>query len=87
MRCAGCKRELEIGDQYIKGAAGDYVGQEVDPMVGGLLADILSGNGALDGSTGGTIIYCEDCTTTGGDFLLNTYYGDEADDPLLPSGS
>jgi hypothetical protein len=75
--CAGCKRELEIGDQYIEGTVGDYLGQEVDPEIGSVIADIFGGHGALDGSAGGKLIYCEDCTVHGGDFLLNTYYGDE----------
>lgn len=77
MICAGCRNEIEIGDQYIEGVASDYVHQEVSPEVAGLLADIVGGNAALDGSTGGKIVYCEDCTATGGDFRLQTYYGDD----------
>jgi hypothetical protein len=77
MICAGCRHELKIGDQYIEGSADDYLGRKVDPVIGGLLADIFGGNSALDGSTGGKIVYCEDCTTTGGDFRLQTYWGDE----------
>lgn len=74
--CAGCNRHLEVGDQYIEGTAGDYLKQDVDPEIGGLLADIMGGNNKLDGSAGGRIIYCEDCTKQGGDFKLQTYYGD-----------
>lgn len=80
MICAGCRRELEIGDQYIQGTAGDYLHQDVDPEIGSLLADILGGNGALDGAANSKIIYCEDCTEPGGDFRFSTYYGDEDDE-------
>lgn len=78
MICAECRKELEVGDQYIEGTPGEYMGgEEIDPVISGLMADIFSGNAALDGSAGGKIVYCEDCTVRGGDFLLNTYYGDE----------
>jgi hypothetical protein len=77
MICAGCRHVMEIGDQYIEGVASDYVHQDVAPEIASLLADILGGNAALDGSTGGKIVYCEDCTVDGGDFRLSTYYGDE----------
>ena len=77
MICAGCRDTIEIGDQYIEGVASDYLHQDVDPEIAGLLADIVGGNADLDGSTGGRIVYCEDCTETGGDFRLQTYYGDE----------
>jgi hypothetical protein len=76
-RCAGCGRELEIGDQYIEGTASDYLGHEGDPGIGGLLADIVGGSRELDGRSGGKIIYCEPCTVPGGDFRFSTYYGDE----------
>lgn len=71
MRCADCRRELEVGDQYIEATAGEYLGKEVAPELGGLMADIF-GSGRGD-----KIIYCEDCTVRGGDFMLNTVYGDE----------
>lgn len=72
MRCAGCRRDLEIGDQFIEGTAGDFMGQDVEPEIGGLMAEIMgSGNGEK-------IVYCEDCTQSGGDFLLSTFYGDES---------
>ena len=79
MICADCKRELEIGDRYIEGDASDYLKQDVNPEIGSILADILVGNDKLDGAANGRIVYCEDCTVTGGDFRLQTYYGDEDD--------
>jgi hypothetical protein len=74
VRCAGCSRELEVGDQYIEGTAGEFLGQDVDEGVESLLASVL-GSGRGD-----KIVYCEDCTQKGGDFLLNTVYGDEDED-------
>lgn len=69
LKCGGCGKKLEVGDQYIEGTAAEYMGKDVDPFVGDLLADLLGGNAALDGSTGGKIIYCEDCTQTGGETI------------------
>lgn len=76
MICADCRRELEIGDQYIEGTPGEIIGQDIDPEISGIIADLLGGH-KLDGGSGGKLIYCEDCTVHGGDFLLSTYYGDE----------
>lgn len=71
MTCAGCQRDLEVGDQYIVGTASEYLRQDVSSEVGGLLAEILGGR------PDSKIVYCEDCTQAGGDFMLSTYYGDE----------
>lgn len=71
MRCAGCNRTLEVGDHYIEGTTAEMLGQDVDPEIDGLIAEIMgSGNGTK-------IVYCEDCTQSGGDFLLSTYYGED----------
>jgi hypothetical protein len=67
MRCAGCQRELEVGDQFIEGSASDFLEREVDPAIGNLMADLF----------GGKIVYCEACTEPGGNFMFSTYYGDE----------
>lgn len=72
MKCAGCHHELGIGDAYIEGTASEYLGQDVDPQVGDLMAEILSGS-----RTGAKIVYCEDCTEEGGRFRLRSYYGDD----------
>jgi hypothetical protein len=68
--CAGCQRELEVGDNYIEAAASEYLDIE-DTGVDGLMAEILGG------TSSGKIIYCEDCTQAGGKFRFSTYYGDE----------
>lgn len=72
MICAGCRRRLEVGDHYIVDTASGFAKQEANPVVDGLIADIFGGGGA-----GGKVIFCADCTTTGGDYLFETYYGDE----------
>ena len=72
MTCAGCRRELEVGDHYIEGSASEFMGREDDGMDD--LMGMILGSGPAN-----KIIYCEDCTQRGGDFLLNTYYGDEED--------
>lgn len=76
-RCADCRRRLEVGDRYIEGTASDYIEKDVEPEIASLMADILGGDDSLDGSTGGRIIHCVDCTKPGGKFVLKTYYGDE----------
>jgi hypothetical protein len=82
--CAGCKRELDVGDQYIEGTASEMIGRDVGPEAEALIADIMGGNASLDGSMGGEIVYCEDCTVRGGNFRFNTYYGDEENEPPSP---
>ena len=69
MRCSGCRRELEVGDQYIEDTTSGFMGREADGM-DDLMAEILGG-------TGGKIVYCEDCTQDGGDYFFSTVYGDE----------
>jgi hypothetical protein len=74
MICAGCRRELEVGDQYIEDSASGYIGAEADPMIDGLIADIMGG-------AGGKVIFCEDCTIPdpSSKYRFSTYYGDEED--------
>jgi hypothetical protein len=69
MTCAGCNRELEVGDRYIKGSASEFMGRPDDGL-NGLMADLLGGSG-------GKVVYCEDCTQEGGQWKLETVYGDE----------
>jgi hypothetical protein len=72
MKCFDCKREIEIGDRYIEDAASGFAGQEASPEIDGLIADIFGG-------AGGKVVFCEDCTVGGGDYMTETYYGDEVD--------
>ena len=74
MRCGGCGRELEVGDRYIKDKASGFMKREAgetDPEIDALVGEILSG------TTSGEVIFCEDCTEDGGDYLFDTVYGDE----------
>lgn len=71
MKCAGCRRELEVGDQYIEGTASEFMGRE-DDCTDDLMAMVM-GSGR-----GEKIVYCEDCTQHGGDFMFNTVYGEES---------
>lgn len=49
MICAGCRRTLEVGDQYIDDTASGFVGQDADPLIDGLIADIMGGDSTLSG--------------------------------------
>lgn len=73
MRCAGCNRELDVGDLYIEDTSSGFTKSASDPAIDGLIADILGGSG-------GKVSFCEDCTEPGGDYLFETVYGDEDDD-------
>lgn len=70
MKCAGCRRELEVGDQYIEATASEFMGQDDDGL-DDLMAMVMGSD------RGNMVVYCEDCTKPGGDFMLNTIYGDE----------
>jgi len=74
MICAGCQRTLEVGDQYIEATAGEFMGEDIGAGMNDLMAELLGG------SKGGKLIYCEDCTQTGGDFMFSTFYGDDDDE-------
>jgi hypothetical protein len=71
MRCAGCDKELEVGDKYIEDTPSGFMETDIsghdDLMV------------TLLGGSGGKIFFCEDCTEPGGDYMFSTYYGDEED--------
>lgn len=50
-----------------------------------MAANGRTGDSALDdiiapllGGAGTKIVYCEDCTEPGGDYLFETFYGDES---------
>ena len=71
MRCAGCNRTLEVGDRYITDTASAFTGRE-DDSLDSLMAELM-------GCGNGKIVYCEDCTQDGGDWMLDTVYGDEGE--------
>lgn len=71
MVCAGCRRELEVGDQYIEATASEFMGHDKDGLDD--LMALVMGSGR-----GEQIVYCEDCTQPGGDFMFNTVHGDES---------
>lgn len=79
MICAGCRRELEVGDLYIVDTASGFLDTEATPEIDGLIADIFGGDDTLSGAAGGKVVFCEDCTdkTKDGRYLFDTVYGDE----------
>lgn len=82
MKCAGCNKELEVGDLYIEDSPSGFMKQESefdDLMFDDLISDILGGSG-------GKIFYCENCTIPGGDYMFSTVYGDE-DENDIPNGT
>lgn len=68
--CAGCNREIEVGDRYILDTPAGFMKKEPDPMVDGIIAELF-------GATDGKVRFCEDCTEPGGNYHFETYYGDE----------
>lgn len=76
MKCFGCKRELEVGDLYIKDTLGSFA--ELDETPGGSEVDALLGQ-VFSGTSDGSIILCEDCTEQSDDgrYMFDTVYGDE----------
>jgi hypothetical protein len=69
MRCSDCKRELKVGERHI--AFGTAQRHAVVWQVA--VAHIF------DLGYGDKIVCCEDCMRAGGDFQLETVYGDEDD--------
>lgn len=72
MNCAGCHREIEVGDRYIEDTASGFTNGDASPEVDGLIAEIMGGRD-------GKVFFCDDCTVEGGDYLFETFYGDEDD--------
>ena len=70
MKCDGCDKILEVGDRYIEDTPSGFLNEDPDPVFDELAVMILGGSD-------GKIYYCEDCTAPGGDYLFNTFYGDE----------
>ena len=70
-RCAGCNRVFQVGDHYITDTSSGFAKAESDPVVDDLISGIFGGSD-------GMVRFCEDCTEPGGDYLFETFYGDEA---------
>jgi hypothetical protein len=64
--------QIARGDRFIRARPSEFMGTE-DVGMDGLMADLLGG-------VGGEVAYCEDCTQEGGQWKLETCYGDEDDD-------
>lgn len=70
MKCAGCNKEIEIGDHYIEDTPSGFLEENDNVGVDEFIVILMGG-------TAGKIYFCEDCTEPGGDYLFETYYGDE----------
>ena len=73
MKCFGCNKTLEVGDRYIEDTASGFMKKDAAPEIDGLIADLFGGHGDK-------VVFCSDCTTTGGDYLPETYWGEEDSD-------
>lgn len=77
MRCGECKRELEVGERYIKFTQTEWAERNgLKPLKGfdDLFAKIMGSD------FGDQIVLCEACTVEADDgFRLDTVYGDEVE--------
>jgi hypothetical protein len=75
VNCAGCQRELEVGDRYIKFTASEWAEREGMKPLDGLddvFADLMGSGFGKD------IVFCDDCTeSTDEGWMQDTVYGDE----------
>ena len=67
--CIGCFRVLEAGDRYIEDTVSGFIncGTSEDS----LMADLFGGKD-------GKVLFCEDCTEQGGNYLFETVYEESA---------
>lgn len=70
MKCAGCSRELQVGEPVLVGTAGAFLGRPTEESTDELMALIF---GAKDGK----LRFCEECTEPGGEFRFETYWGED----------
>lgn len=78
MRCAGCRIELDVGDQFIQFTASEFFQREGKDAAREL-DDIFAG--IMGSGKGDQIVYCEDCTQKADDgWLFDTVYGDESEE-------
>lgn len=74
MNCAGCNRELEVGDRYIKFTMDEWGARQGLAPLG--MDDLFAG--VLGSNAGDKIVYCDDCTKDSDDgWPRQTVYGDE----------
>jgi hypothetical protein len=69
MKCFGCSRELEPGDEYIEDAASRFVGGAAESTFDGLIAKVMC--------DADNVIFCTDCTVPGGEYETRTFWGDD----------
>jgi hypothetical protein len=73
VKCFGCQRTLEVGDQYIEDTASGFTSREpdaTDSAADSIMADLFGGRG-------GKVLFCADCTEPGGKYQFQTVHGDE----------
>jgi hypothetical protein len=73
VKCFECQKEIEIGDHYIEDTPSGFLKTDDIPGVDELIAELFGGHG-------NKIILCLDCTSEGGDYLLETFYGDDPEE-------
>lgn len=61
---------FEVGDRYITDTSSGFTKSAADPKVDAIMASIFGG-------TDGKLRFCEDCTEPGGDYMFETFYGDD----------
>lgn len=75
MNCAGCKRELQVGDRFIRFTASEWAVHSGQKPLDGLDDIFASVFGSNDGDN---LVYCEGCTVhTDDGWRSETYYGDD----------
>lgn len=75
MKCAECKRTLDVGDQYIQFTQTEWAEKEGVPAIEGM-DDLFAQIMGME--SGEKIIYCKDCTVDDPNgLMLDTVYGDE----------
>jgi hypothetical protein len=74
MKCFSCNNEIEVGDRYIEDTASGFLRTEQSPEVDAVIAELFSGR--MDGK----VVFCDECTTEGGDYNPQVYYGDDDDE-------
>lgn len=72
MICAGCQRELQVGDRYIEDTASGFLKTDGE---GEAVTDYLIG--MVLGGGESKLRYCEACTQPGGDYMFETFYGED----------